>query len=155
MIYIGVLRLALLICWKIQPVMMTSLLILALQKICFVLKTDKPNRLRLILSNGSFYTQINVLFWIVGWKCLSGWEETPLLMTEKSASGVADELISGIDQLKPQIIRVIEGFETVLFKSKFDSWPQTPDVTVSKDWTWQGSSTSETSRSKCQGSVDG
>lgn len=45
----------------------------------------------------------------------------------KSASGVADELVSGIDQLKPQIIRVIEGFETVLFKSKFDSWPQTPD----------------------------
>ncbi|XP_058723366.1 villin-4-like [Vicia villosa] len=51
----------------------------------------------------------------------------------KSASGVADELVSGIDQLKPQIIRVIEGFETVLFKSKFDSWPQTPDVTVSED----------------------
>ncbi|XP_004487964.1 villin-4-like [Cicer arietinum] len=51
----------------------------------------------------------------------------------KSASGVADELVSGIDKLKPQIIRVIEGFETVLFKSKFDSWPQTPDVTVSED----------------------
>lgn len=51
----------------------------------------------------------------------------------KSASGVADELVSSIDQLKPQIIRVIEGFETVLFKSKFDSWPQTPDVTVSED----------------------
>ncbi|WJX24014.1 Villin-4 [Trifolium repens] len=51
----------------------------------------------------------------------------------KSASGVADELVSGIDQLKPQIIRVIEGFETVLFKSKFESWPQTPDVTVSED----------------------
>ncbi|KAL2340302.1 hypothetical protein Fmac_008242 [Flemingia macrophylla] len=51
----------------------------------------------------------------------------------KSASGVADELVSGTDQLKPQIIRVIEGFETVMFRSKFDSWPQTTDVTVSED----------------------
>ncbi|CAJ2637793.1 villin-4-like [Trifolium pratense] len=51
----------------------------------------------------------------------------------KSASGVADELVSGTDQPKPQIIRVIEGFETVLFKSKFESWPETPDVTVSED----------------------
>ncbi|KAF7838016.1 villin-4 [Senna tora] len=51
----------------------------------------------------------------------------------KSASGAADELISGPDRQKSQIIRVIEGFETVMFKSKFDSWPQTTDVTVSED----------------------
>ncbi|CAJ1975880.1 unnamed protein product [Sphenostylis stenocarpa] len=51
----------------------------------------------------------------------------------KSASGVADELVSSTDKLKPQIIRVIEGFETVMFRSKFDSWPQTTDVTVSED----------------------
>ncbi|KAG4949307.1 hypothetical protein AAZX31_15G155600 [Glycine max] len=51
----------------------------------------------------------------------------------KIASGVADELVSGTDQLKPQIIRVIEGFETVMFRSKFDSWPQITDVTVSED----------------------
>lgn len=50
-----------------------------------------------------------------------------LLLTDEQ------ELVSSIDQLKPQIIRIIEGFETVLFKSKFDSWPQTPDVTVSED----------------------
>ena len=28
---------------------------------------------------------------------------------------------------------MIEGFETVMFRSKFDSWPQTTDVTVSED----------------------
>ncbi|MED6145064.1 Villin-4 [Stylosanthes scabra] len=51
----------------------------------------------------------------------------------KSASGVADDLVSGTDKLKPQIIRIIEGFETVMFRSKFDSWPQATDVTVSED----------------------
>ncbi|KAL1359323.1 hypothetical protein HN51_004625 [Arachis hypogaea] len=51
----------------------------------------------------------------------------------KSASGVADDLVSGTDKLKPQIIRIIEGFETVMFRSKFDSWPQITDVTVSED----------------------
>ncbi|KAE9594315.1 putative villin headpiece, villin/Gelsolin, ADF-H/Gelsolin-like domain-containing protein [Lupinus albus] len=51
----------------------------------------------------------------------------------KSASGAADELVTGTAKLKPQIIRVIEGFETVMFRSKFESWPQTIDVTVSED----------------------
>ncbi|KAI9123039.1 hypothetical protein K1719_005928 [Acacia pycnantha] len=51
----------------------------------------------------------------------------------KSASGAADELVSGSDRQKSQIIRVIEGFETVMFKSKFDSWPETTEVTVSED----------------------
>ncbi|KAI4344434.1 hypothetical protein L6164_011663 [Bauhinia variegata] len=51
----------------------------------------------------------------------------------KSASGAADELLSGPDRSKFHIIRVIEGFETVMFKSKFDSWPQTANVTVSED----------------------
>ncbi|CAL0301513.1 unnamed protein product [Lupinus luteus] len=51
----------------------------------------------------------------------------------KSASGAADELVTGTANLKPQIIRIIEGFETVMFRSKFESWPQTIDVTVSED----------------------
>lgn len=50
-----------------------------------------------------------------------------LLLTTKQ------ELVSGTAQLKPQIIRIIEGFETVMFRSKFESWPQTTDVTVSED----------------------
>ncbi|KAK9274850.1 hypothetical protein L1049_022104 [Liquidambar formosana] len=51
----------------------------------------------------------------------------------KSASGAAEELLRGLDRPKSQIIRVIEGFETVMFRSKFNSWPQTTDVTVSED----------------------
>lgn len=43
------------------------------------------------------------------------------------------ELVHGSDRPKSHIIRVIEGFETVMFRSKFDSWPQTTDVAVSED----------------------
>lgn len=51
----------------------------------------------------------------------------------KNASGAAEELLKGSDRSKSHIIRVIEGFETVMFKSKFDSWPQEANVTVSED----------------------
>ncbi|KAL5149489.1 Villin-4 [Glycine soja] len=51
----------------------------------------------------------------------------------KSASGAADELISGTGRPKSHIIRVIEGFETVMFKSKFDSWPQASHATMSEE----------------------
>ncbi|WJX96600.1 Villin-4 [Trifolium repens] len=51
----------------------------------------------------------------------------------KSASGATDELVSSTNRPKSQIIRVIEGFETVMFRSKFDSWPQTTNVTMSED----------------------
>ena len=43
------------------------------------------------------------------------------------------EIVSTADRPRSHIIRVIEGFETVMFKSKFDSWPQTADVAVSED----------------------
>ncbi|KAK3037599.1 hypothetical protein RJ639_031905 [Escallonia herrerae] len=51
----------------------------------------------------------------------------------KSGSGAAEELVRGLDCPKYHIIRVIEGFETVPFRSKFDSWPQSADVAVSED----------------------
>ncbi|XP_004507882.1 villin-4-like isoform X2 [Cicer arietinum] len=51
----------------------------------------------------------------------------------KSASGASDELVRSTNRPKSQIIRVIEGFETVMFRSKFDSWPQTTNVTMSED----------------------
>ncbi|KAK3041141.1 hypothetical protein RJ639_027593 [Escallonia herrerae] len=51
----------------------------------------------------------------------------------KSGSGAAEELVRGLDRRKYHIIRVIEGFETVPFRSKFDSWPQSADVAVSED----------------------
>jgi hypothetical protein len=43
------------------------------------------------------------------------------------------ELVSSTNRPKSQIIRVIEGFETVMFRSKFDSWPQATNVTMSED----------------------
>ncbi|KAL7093110.1 hypothetical protein ACP275_11G022900 [Erythranthe tilingii] len=51
----------------------------------------------------------------------------------KSASNVVDELLRGLDRPKSHVIRVIEGFETVAFRSKFESWPQSTNVTVSED----------------------
>lgn len=43
------------------------------------------------------------------------------------------ELLSDTDRPKSQIIRVIEGFETVMFRSKFDSWPQTTNATMPEE----------------------
>lgn len=51
----------------------------------------------------------------------------------KSASGATEELVRGLNRPKSHIIRVIEGFETVMFRSKFDSWPQSTSVAVSED----------------------
>jgi hypothetical protein len=31
------------------------------------------------------------------------------------------------------VIRIIEGFETAVFKSKFDKWPQAAEVAVSEE----------------------
>lgn len=43
------------------------------------------------------------------------------------------ELLHDPSRPKAHIIRIIEGFETVMFRSKFDKWPQTTDVAVSED----------------------
>ncbi|PHT48029.1 hypothetical protein CQW23_12237 [Capsicum baccatum] len=51
----------------------------------------------------------------------------------KTASGAADELLLGLDRPKYHVVRVIEGFETVMFRSKFDSWPQSTNVAVTED----------------------
>ncbi|XP_058113251.1 villin-4-like [Magnolia sinica] len=51
----------------------------------------------------------------------------------KSAGVVVEELLRGPDRAKSHFIRIIEGFETVMFQSKFDSWPQTAETAVSED----------------------
>ncbi|XP_047950230.1 villin-4-like isoform X1 [Salvia hispanica] len=51
----------------------------------------------------------------------------------KAASNVVDELLNSEDRQKIHVLRVIEGFETVMFRSKFNSWPQTNSVAVSED----------------------
>ncbi|XP_073001746.1 villin-5-like [Typha latifolia] len=55
------------------------------------------------------------------------------LEDRKSASAAAEELLNEASRPKAYIIRIIEGFETVMFKSKFDKWPQTTDVAVSEE----------------------
>ncbi|KAJ9548328.1 hypothetical protein OSB04_020871 [Centaurea solstitialis] len=51
----------------------------------------------------------------------------------KAASGAAEEYLRSQDRLKSHIIRVIENFETVSFRSKFEAWPQSTEVAVSED----------------------
>ncbi|KAL0904665.1 hypothetical protein M5K25_026795 [Dendrobium thyrsiflorum] len=55
------------------------------------------------------------------------------LEERKSASASAEELSHGPGRPKVQIIRVIEGFETTIFRAKFDAWPRTVDVSLSED----------------------
>lgn len=45
-------------------------------------------------------------------------------MTSESLWTKKQKLVSGTGRPKSHIVRVIEGFETVMFKSKFDSWPR-------------------------------
>ncbi|XP_074280873.1 villin-4-like isoform X2 [Silene latifolia] len=58
---------------------------------------------------------------------------TTSLDERKSASGAAEELVQSLDRPKSHIIRIIEGFETVAFRSKFVSWPEAAQVAVSED----------------------
>ncbi|KAJ6804015.1 villin-5-like isoform X1 [Iris pallida] len=55
------------------------------------------------------------------------------LEDRKSASAAAEELLRGSDRPNAHLVRVIEGFETVIFRSKFAIWPQTTDVALSED----------------------
>ncbi|WOK94066.1 villin-4-like [Canna indica] len=54
------------------------------------------------------------------------------LEERKSASAAVEELISGPDRPKCHVIRLVEGFETVMFRSKFDVWPETATGAVSE-----------------------
>ncbi|KAJ1697999.1 hypothetical protein LUZ63_006511 [Rhynchospora breviuscula] len=55
------------------------------------------------------------------------------LEERKAAIAAAEELIREENRHKSNLTRVIEGFETVMFKSKFDKWPQTTEVAVSDE----------------------
>ncbi|KAI3715170.1 hypothetical protein L6452_22140 [Arctium lappa] len=54
------------------------------------------------------------------------------LKERKAASGAAQEYLRAQDRPKSNIICMIENFEIVSFRSKFDSWPQS-DVVASED----------------------
>lgn len=55
------------------------------------------------------------------------------LQERKGASEAAEKLLSESDRTRTHIIKVIEGFETVTFKSKFKEWPQTPELKLSSE----------------------
>ncbi|KAL4590038.1 hypothetical protein LXL04_002956 [Taraxacum kok-saghyz] len=55
------------------------------------------------------------------------------LVERKAANGAAEEHLRVQERPKSNIIRMIENFETVSFRSKFDSWPQLGDVVASED----------------------
>ncbi|KAJ0246069.1 Villin-5 [Hirschfeldia incana] len=46
----------------------------------------------------------------------------------KSASQAAEEFFRSSERPKANLVSVMEGFETVMFRSKFDSWPTTSAV---------------------------
>ncbi|KAL6843230.1 hypothetical protein ACP4OV_026943 [Aristida adscensionis] len=58
---------------------------------------------------------------------------TTSLQERKGASEAAEKYLSDGNRTKTHIIKVIEGFEPVMFKSKFKAWPQTPDLKLSSE----------------------
>ncbi|XP_073269099.1 villin-4-like isoform X2 [Primulina huaijiensis] len=55
------------------------------------------------------------------------------LTARKAARKTVDEVLHGLDRSECLIIGVIEGFETVLFRSKFDLWPHSNNVSVTEE----------------------
>eukprot|EP01018_Ginkgo_biloba_P014879 Gb_25295 [translate_table: standard] len=56
------------------------------------------------------------------------------LEERKEASSAAEELIVSQGRAdRAHVTRVMEGFETVMFRSNFDVWPQNADTTLSED----------------------
>uniref|UniRef100_A0A0E0LE94 HP domain-containing protein n=1 Tax=Oryza punctata TaxID=4537 RepID=A0A0E0LE94_ORYPU len=58
--------------------------------------------------------------------------ETPL-EDRKRAGSAAEELLREENRPKSHIVRLIEGFETVIFRSKFSKWPKKADAVVSDE----------------------
>uniref|UniRef100_A0A453CTV5 Gelsolin-like domain-containing protein n=1 Tax=Aegilops tauschii subsp. strangulata TaxID=200361 RepID=A0A453CTV5_AEGTS len=43
------------------------------------------------------------------------------------------KLLTGDSRTKSHVMKMIEGYETVTFKSKFNEWPPTPDLKLSSE----------------------
>eukprot|EP00267_Zea_mays_P048300 XP_020400860.1 villin-4 [Zea mays] len=55
------------------------------------------------------------------------------LQERKGASKAAEKLLIDDSRTKSHVIKLIEGFESVMFKSKFIEWPPTPDLKLSSE----------------------
>ncbi|CAA0837346.1 Villin-4 [Striga hermonthica] len=51
----------------------------------------------------------------------------------KAASRTVDELLCSMNRTNSRIIRMVEGFEIVTFRTYFESWPKSANVAVSTD----------------------
>uniref|UniRef100_A0A8R7R941 HP domain-containing protein n=1 Tax=Triticum urartu TaxID=4572 RepID=A0A8R7R941_TRIUA len=58
---------------------------------------------------------------------------TTSLQQRKGASEAAEKLLTGDSRTKSHVMKMIEGYETVTFKSKFNEWPPTPDLKLSSE----------------------
>nr|CAD1840268.1 unnamed protein product [Ananas comosus var. bracteatus] len=55
------------------------------------------------------------------------------LEERKSACAAAEEILHDPGRPNSHVIRVIEGFETAMFKSLFEKWPESTEVAVSEE----------------------
>uniref|UniRef100_J3M147 Gelsolin-like domain-containing protein n=1 Tax=Oryza brachyantha TaxID=4533 RepID=J3M147_ORYBR len=55
------------------------------------------------------------------------------LQQRKGASEAAEKLLIDENRKRSNVVKVIEGFETIVFKSKFNKWPPTPDLKLSSE----------------------
>lgn len=69
---------------------------------------------------------ISCAFWI----CRSVYISLSVVLLPLS---FVQELLATADRPKARIIRLIEGFETITFRSKFDSWHQPKNVAVTEE----------------------
>ncbi|WZY68564.1 hypothetical protein YC2023_000804 [Brassica napus] len=60
-------------------------------------------------------------------------KESLRIMMFADVRRIIQEMIRSSERPKSQMIRIIEGFETVPFRSKFDTWTQETNTTVSED----------------------
>uniref|UniRef100_A0ACD5UV88 Uncharacterized protein n=2 Tax=Avena sativa TaxID=4498 RepID=A0ACD5UV88_AVESA len=55
------------------------------------------------------------------------------LQQRKGASEAAEKMLFDGSRTKSHVMKVIEGYETIMFKSKFSEWPATPDLKLSSE----------------------
>ncbi|GJN01838.1 hypothetical protein PR202_ga19139 [Eleusine coracana subsp. coracana] len=55
------------------------------------------------------------------------------LQERKAANEAAEKLLIDSGKTQSHVIKVIEGFETVMFKSKFREWPATPELKLTAE----------------------
>ncbi|ONK74261.1 uncharacterized protein A4U43_C03F4440 [Asparagus officinalis] len=95
-------------------------------KMNLVAETDTEEVIDLVHSVTTSYLYLNIISRIR--EACTFWRWLSSSFVQK-----LEELLRSPGRPPAHIIRVIEGFETVVFRSKFASWPQTTDIVISED----------------------